>query len=682
MADFDGVINPAANWPDVPQLGTAVIARGGAGGPMNAQASALAARDRLLLRLFFSEAATVRGFTLAGGSFEAGASITSSSQVLLHEGGQKIYAWTGVIPGGGLSVPAGSDPSENEQWVDKTAELVSAYAVGYQGPAAQQLQKNLAERFQSAFFVDFATEYLTMEEIDQIKMDYATGAIDQKPTVDITARLIRAISDLGGSNDITSAYLYEPAKVLQLPAGAMGLNLDALERVLVSRNNINIVGAGMFNTRLCHIGTGHANEMIRFKEAYACGLAHLTLDGGLPFNPVGTETYGVDIPLVLDQCAHFYSDGLNVCNYRHRGIQCTHLWESYLGTDLRIFNGGWFMVSGSDPGGLMFDDFRKESTAFPGSESNQVYIGKYAFSGNGSVYQFKSPCFNVRIAQVVAECRTYSGFVPSGIDVSKVVISGISSGVIVDQAWYYFHDQAAAAVGAGTTLFDFTNAGPGCYFNNQVVYQEIPTGSSGRALEVSKIVSNSSAHPINLQVSVEDKNCTTNFWNSASPGSLIVGDIYYRKDASRTADNFLGSFGPTNLIGRVTIAAGAFTTTPPLVYQYDGRSISRSAIDGGGSFDEYKCRAIANFNGASSGGGARMEKGIAVTRTGVGQYSATFTQAMPDANYAVNFSIVKAATATDAPELGSLSASGFTFAIRDAGGNYRDSTTICLSVFR
>lgn len=52
MSDFDGVIDPAAGWPDVPQLSTDAVALGGATGPMNAQALALAARTRHLLNKF------------------------------------------------------------------------------------------------------------------------------------------------------------------------------------------------------------------------------------------------------------------------------------------------------------------------------------------------------------------------------------------------------------------------------------------------------------------------------------------------------------------------------------------------------------------------------------------------------------------------------------------------------
>lgn len=48
MANFDGTIDPAASWPDVPQLAYDCNAFGGPGGPMNAQAEALAARTKKL----------------------------------------------------------------------------------------------------------------------------------------------------------------------------------------------------------------------------------------------------------------------------------------------------------------------------------------------------------------------------------------------------------------------------------------------------------------------------------------------------------------------------------------------------------------------------------------------------------------------------------------------------------
>lgn len=49
MSNFDGEIDPSAGWLPVPQLSTEALAMGGPDGPMNAQATALAARTKHLL---------------------------------------------------------------------------------------------------------------------------------------------------------------------------------------------------------------------------------------------------------------------------------------------------------------------------------------------------------------------------------------------------------------------------------------------------------------------------------------------------------------------------------------------------------------------------------------------------------------------------------------------------------
>ena len=73
MSNFDGIVNPDAAWADVPLLSTAALALGGAGGPMNAQAFALAARTRYLQAAIAALAATYNTALLA--FWETGLSI-------------------------------------------------------------------------------------------------------------------------------------------------------------------------------------------------------------------------------------------------------------------------------------------------------------------------------------------------------------------------------------------------------------------------------------------------------------------------------------------------------------------------------------------------------------------------------------------------------------------------------
>lgn len=122
MADFDGVVNKSAAWDDVPQLSTTALALGGVGGPMNAQALALVARDKQLLRLHWEKAAAEAGYNLVAGSFEAGAVITTSLDVVLYETQQKIYSYGGTIPVGGMTIAAGSTPTPlgSGGWIDRS----------------------------------------------------------------------------------------------------------------------------------------------------------------------------------------------------------------------------------------------------------------------------------------------------------------------------------------------------------------------------------------------------------------------------------------------------------------------------------------------------------------------------------------------------------------------------------
>lgn len=593
--------------------------------------------------------------------------------------GSVISAITGAINNAAnifyLS-PKGT-PAVVQDLSSKIDPLKGGDLVGVSPMQDNGLGKTLRQRFEDAHEVDFAVEYLTEAELALIQAPYAAGTMGAKPTVDITAKLVAAINDLGGTHDIGSAYLYSPAKVLRLPAGAMGLSLTGAQRILIGKNNINIIGAGMFNTRLCHIGTGIANEMFRFKEAYACGLAHLTLDGGLPLSPAGTETYGCETPLVLDQVAHFYQDGLNICNFRHRGIQGAHVWESFLGNELRIFNGGWFPASGSTPGGLIFDNFRQESTVFPGSESNQIYIGKYAFGGNGSPASWISPVFNMVINQIVCEGRTYSTYIPPGVGNAKFVISGISAAIKVNHAYYYFHDQPAS-IGAGAVLFDFQNAGIGCEFRNQIVYQEMPA-VAGRALELTKIFKTTSAIPVEVDLKLQDVNSTTTLFESASSDSLIKGSIYYRRVVSRPFSDLMGAIGFNNFVGHVTFSTGTFVGQRIPVYNVKASTTTVSNIGSSGAYNEYPVRAHGSYRSTALASGS---SNLTCAHPSTGTYVFTFVNPMPDDQYTLMHNCQKGISASDDTDIASQSATGFTIIVRDSAGTFHDSAIVNAMVLR
>jgi hypothetical protein len=104
----------------------------------------------------------------------------------------------------------------------------------------------------------------------------------------------------------------------------------------------------------------------------------------------------------------------------------------------------------------------------------------------------------------------------------------------------------------------------------------------------------------------------------------------------------------------------------------------------------FACRAWVSFQGRSTNGDCVLDgtgNVATVTRTALGQYSLTFTTAMPDANYAVIGSghwnaVVNSAQST-ITAVYPVSASGFTFTISDATANgYQDSPNNSIAIFR
>jgi len=481
------------------------------------------------------------------------------------------------------------------------------------------------------------------------------------------------IDFVSNAPDIGSAYIYEPAITIYIPEGDYGLQTTGTQRLLVNSNNVRIIGAGMFNTNLYHFGTANVAEIIRFKGAYACELSKLTIDGGLPFTPTGAETNGVDTVLTLDQTAHFTSYNLNLVNYRYRGIQAIHVWESYF-EETRIFNGGFFGSGGFPSAGIAFDNTNQEDFTFSGAESNQIKFNKIAFGCVGTLVKMTAPCFNVVFDFVVAEGRTWP-VTYTALGESKWIVDGVSQGIVVDQCWHYAHDQIA---NTQATCFSLVNAGQNVRFLSYRIYQEIPTGN-GNFLEMPNIINNTSAYPIDVDLSIEDLgDAVTTLWNGVSAGSLITGRIDYRNDKARTINDFMGATGITAFSGEVTFLSGAFTTDKPEVYDWKANKRVVSQIEGSGVFEEFSCRAIANFNGST--GVARKEKGITVTKTGTGTYTATFDQAMPTADYVVNLSIQKA-NLGDIVEIGGQGINDFSVVVRTAGGVFHDAPILCISVF-
>lgn len=92
MSDFDGILNPSAGWPDVPQASEVMKLLGGEGGPLNAQAESLAARTNMLR----AEVIETRAILAAVGAPFANA---SEIDVFLVYGQSNAKGYAGNTPG-------------------------------------------------------------------------------------------------------------------------------------------------------------------------------------------------------------------------------------------------------------------------------------------------------------------------------------------------------------------------------------------------------------------------------------------------------------------------------------------------------------------------------------------------------------------------------------------------------
>ena len=97
------------------------------------------------------------------------------------------------------------------------------------------------------------------------------------------------------------------------------------------------------------------------------------------------------------------------------------------------------------------------------------------------------------------------------------------------------------------------------------------------------------------------------------------------------------------------------------------------------------CRAWVNFNGTGTIAINADFNVTSLTDNGTGDYTVTFTNAMPDANYAVTGSSIGSSAFTMVTSRGAApnaSTTAVRFVTRDFVTTYVDCVNICIAVFR
>lgn len=497
---------------------------------------------------------------------------------------------------------------------------------------------------------------------------------------DDTEAILRCIAAHPGVHDILSWSTVTPAGwTIYVGVGTylIGSN-PAYPRVLVKKNNVRFLGAGEGNSIWMAPTTRNIAEVCRFLEAYRCEMSNMSIDGGLPFTPTGTENYGADVGLVLDQVAYFRSTNLTVQQCRITACDTTHLWESHF-TNLSHLGCGWFGTPDRRGGGWHFTGDRSESNpgtgGFPGAESNQITCDKYSSNCLGTHLSVMAPVFNLRIGKAILEGRTYNREIYA-LNQPLVRVSGLSEGIDVNM-YVYAHEQPFQY---GSQLISFENGGQACRFKVNM-YKE--TTLPGHYDPILDIVGTTSAWPLLLDLELQDIGGTTRYFAVSGGASGVEGRIGYRTNV--TGKDPATMWGSDTLRrSKVNISAhvGDFTIDRRMRTVVEARTrYMWSPPSGGALYALGVCPAFVQFSGTTLVA-SKMNNFSTVSRSGVGagKYRVYWTTPLP-ANHVVNINIggVPAAQCPAAVNINEITAEYVDFYVWDRTGNNVDPTIVILN---
>ena len=502
-------------------------------------------------------------------------------------------------------------------------------------------------RVDGVMYIKFGSEYFRRNFTNGINVKWFGAVADAVPDslatgkwtgTDNSVAIQAAINACGGSYDIGSVYIFKPADTVFIPKGYYCINNE----LVVTKNNTKITGEGMFDTCLICPKTVNLDYIIKFKGAYTSELSNITLDGGLPFTPNLTETYGADIGLFIDLAAFFVSNNLNIMNTRYEGARFIHLWESFF-SNTRIHNLGFFGTALRPSAGIRFTLEGKEEVFFGGGESNQISFNKIAFGCVGTYVRMQEvPLYNVAFNDVIAEGRTWSQDYGS-LKENKWTFGSTLSGVTINNGYTFAHHQA---FNNPVKLFAFNNVGQGVVINNYNVY--IEKDNTYPELETIAFVENDKPITINCTVT-ERGEALVKLINLNYGYNQLCGDFKYDGDIDRTRLSLFNSYlSELNYTGLITMKT---PNKQNKLYDYKtGIGVSKyinmtaERVIGTEYTNTFNFPIYISYT--SGEGGANTTIGIVVDGVGVATAQSTATEALNIPGVRVNPGSVFSYTST------------------------------------
>lgn len=459
--------------------------------------------------------------------------------------------------------------------------------------------------------------WIMVVEKDQVSVKqfgaYGDGVNDD------TDALNACVAANPATNDLTYAQNPTHGWGIYVPMGVYLVGAGTTSRWLIPKNNIRIKGAGEGNSIVKANPSVQIEEVVRFREAYRCELSDITIDGGMPFTPSGSETYGANVGVVFDQVAYFTSKNLTSQYCRYSSFNAIHLWESYF-SNLSALGSGWFATVGRIGGAFLFTNLNKESTFFPGFESNQITIDKFSSNSMGTHIHFGVPVFNFKLSQGVFEGRSASRDLQA-LKQPLFYVTGISNTINVG-GYVYAHDQPFAH---NSVVIDNANGGLGVSFD-LLVYNELSNPSL--FLQCPRLVTTTAAYPTIINIDVEDVGGSMTSLLNSGAASPIEGKIIYRTDLlSKTLPPLLTGGAEQRYSGKIGFRAGDFTQERINWTAYDARSKKLwSPVSGGVLYPVSYTVATVAFEGSASlgivsGSASGLRATTPLTRQAAGDYA-------------------------------------------------------------
>lgn len=501
-------------------------------------------------------------------------------------------------------------------------------------------------------------------------------------TYDATAAIQAAIDALTGEFDIYANYTGnyysgKPSQILYFPAGIYKITA----RLLVEKNNVAIRGEGWSSTTIKYAGSSIINEVIRFRNSHYCEISDIGLDGGLPFNPSLTETYGAKAGLCCDLTPFFTSRNLYITNTRLQGLRAIHLWESYF-ENLQIRNTGWFgdgTLAGRGAG-IHFsnDPAMKESSDALGAgfESSNITFVKAKLVPVGCLVRCDVLAANVHFINPITENRDFPTYI-SALSESKWYLNNTDNFRITN-GYCYAHQQPFAC---NAKLFEVIAQNPGLHIDGYYWYA--PRTNPAYFPEITKGFDIDPSYPVQIDNFIinDVHGALVQPLTISVNGPIVYGSIVYKSPLNTvTPPNLFTGTGYQRWNGKISITDSDNPGT--LHTEWDLTEAERKFDTSSGAYLEaFQCRAWVSFNGVTGTILGSSPNVSSITKNSTGNYTVNFSPAMPDANYAAVVSANVLNSPTERPEIGGQTTGSVNVANR-AGATFYDPTIVNVAIFR